>query len=283
MLRKCTRQEFERYAEAVYAIARDPARSGYPTYCDGIKTKEMFLERAERAFSEASEELLLFTYEGEVEGWIHCYCLPEDRYLSTEGFYVTRHTEQALREFLAYAQAHYRGFELYLGFPEDNRRAVDFLESNGFALLEKSCNHTAFLRAYVPVPVEDDIVRVTRENFAAFRALHDEYEMYWNADRLYADIEHWVIFARMQNGEALGSVYYTAAGEGWFEIFGVDRRDGAHAAETFRTLLGKVLNAAKEQGGRYMTFFCEPEDQATVQALGFARVGTYLCYRKRME
>ena len=35
MLRIMEAAEFDRYIELAYELAMDPARSGYPTYCDG--------------------------------------------------------------------------------------------------------------------------------------------------------------------------------------------------------------------------------------------------------
>ena len=121
MLRSCTEQEFKQYADFVYELALDPSRSSYPTYTDGIKTKEMFLERAQSAFSKATEEILLFEYEETVEGWIHYYFIPEDHYLSAVTFNIQTHMKQALQEFLEFVQIRFKGYELYLGFPTDNK------------------------------------------------------------------------------------------------------------------------------------------------------------------
>ena len=74
MLRKCTEQEYKEYADFVYGLALDQSKSGYPTYCDGIKTKEMFMERTQRAFSEDTECFLRCHIPVE---WIrirHCIC-----------------------------------------------------------------------------------------------------------------------------------------------------------------------------------------------------------------
>lgn len=49
MLRICTEQEYEKYIDFVYEIAIDQSKSGYPTYSDGIKTKEMFIESSKKA------------------------------------------------------------------------------------------------------------------------------------------------------------------------------------------------------------------------------------------
>ena len=60
LLRRCSETEFERYADFAYELASDLTKSGYPTYCDGIKTKDMFLERARKAFACEEEQMVLF-------------------------------------------------------------------------------------------------------------------------------------------------------------------------------------------------------------------------------
>ena len=79
MLRTCSRAEFEAYSNFAYELAMDPTRSAYPTYRDGIKTMETFLRRSRKAFERDAEEMLLFEDDGEVQGLIHYYWLPEDR------------------------------------------------------------------------------------------------------------------------------------------------------------------------------------------------------------
>ena len=65
MLRPCTKTEFEKYIDFIYELATDFTKSGYPTYADGVKTKEMFIERSLKTFERETEEMLLFEYEGE--------------------------------------------------------------------------------------------------------------------------------------------------------------------------------------------------------------------------
>lgn len=284
MLRKCSEQEYGKYADFVYSLAIDQSKSGYPTYCDGIKTREMFLERSQKAFSRDTEDILLFEYDGAVEGWVHYYWLPDDNYLSTVSFNICSHTEQALKEFLEFAQEKFKGYELFLGYSTDNTKAVGFLSAHGFERIEESGNYTACLSRYEPVMVSDSVVRITRANYAHFRTLHSMVEggMYWNSDRIYADIDHWIIFVKLQEDVPLGSVYYMAAGDGCFEIFGIDMKDHTFHGAVFCELLGKALNTAKEMGGRYMTFFCGDEEQEFVGKFGFERVGQYVCYKLRL-
>lgn len=163
MLRACTEQEYRKYADFVYELALDQSKSGYPTYSDGIKTKDMFLSRSEKAFSRDTEDILLFEYEGAVEGWIHYYWLPEDNYLSTVSFNINSHTEKALREFLEFVQEQFKGYELYLGYAKDNQKAIDFLSTHGFECIEADYNNTAFLKNYEPIKVCERVVRITKK------------------------------------------------------------------------------------------------------------------------
>lgn len=285
MLRSCTVSEYEKYADFVYGLAMDRSRSGYPAYSDGIKTREMFMQRSKRAFSSATEDILLFEYAGAVEGWIHYYYLLEDKYLSTESFNIASHTEQALEEFLEFAQKHFSGYDLYLGYSTDNKSALAFMRTHGFELLDKSCNNTALLNEYRPVAVSGDIISITKENFGYFRALHSpaDCDMYWNSDRIFAALDSWTIFVMLCGGTPAGSIYYTPAADGWFEIFGIDTKDELHSGEVSRSLLGKALNTAKARSGRYMTFFCDEDMQELVSSLGFFSVGMYVCFRKHLD
>jgi len=285
MLKVCTHREYKTYADYVYSLATDPSKSGYPTYSDGIKTKEMFLARAEKAFTRETENILLFEFEGTVEGWIHYYYLPEDQYLSTVSFNIESHTEQALEEFIDFARHQFRGYELYLGYSADNQSAVDYLSSHGFECIEENYNNTAFLHRYAPIAADGHVVRITKHNYQSFRTLHSavEGDMYWNSDRIYADLEDWIIFVHLRDGEPLGSVYYVTDDDGWYEVFGIDMKDNVFDTEIFRALLVTALNTAKELGGKYMTFFCGDEAQSIVRELGFDCVGKYVCYQTLLE
>ena len=284
MLRICTESEYRKYADFVYEIAIDQSKAGYPTYSDGIKTRDMFLERSAKAFTRDTENILLFEHDGVVEGWIHYYYLPEDYYLSTVSFNIDSHTEEALQEFLAFAQEQFKGYDLFLGYSKDNKKAVTYLTTHGFACIEEDYNNTAFLHKYRPVAVSDRIVRITRENYEYFRMLHSKAEgtMYWNSDRIYADIDKWMIFAKIQDGETIGCVYYMIDADGWFEIYGLDLKDDSFDAELFEELLRQALNSAKELAGEYMTFFCDEVGERIVIKLGFECVGEYVGYKKHI-
>lgn len=77
------------------------------------------------------------------------------------------------------------------------------------------------------------MVRINKDNYEYFRPLHDQIDgdMYWNSDRIYNDIDNWVIFVNFKDNEPAGAVYYTDIKDGWFEIFGIDLKNGVNNPE----------------------------------------------------
>ena len=281
MLQLCNRNDFELYADFVYEMAMDLAKSGYPTYCDMIKTKEMFIDRCLKAFERENEEMLLFVYEGEVQGLIHYYWIPEDSYIQTNCFNINTAVEQAISEFLTYVGERFNGYDLFMGFPAENDSAVRWLFDKGFECIENDYDNTAFLDNVDHISEYRDIVQIDKENFDSFRYLHQQIEgdMYWNSERIFCDLDNWVIFVKEKNGEPQGAVYYKAVKDGWFEIFGIDIDQGLYAPALVKELIRAALSDAKLRHGKVMTFFCEEEYEDIAKQCGFYCIGNYLCYK----
>ena len=286
MLRVCSKEEFLRYADFVWELAQDLTRSGYHTYCDRIKTREDFMERRLAAFDREAEEILLFEQEGKVQGVIHYYWIPEDHYLQTICFNTNTAAEQALAEFLGWIGGRFPGYDVYLGFPAENRAAVTWLAGQGFECIEDDYNNTAFPDQCPAAEISSGIVRITRENYDLFRALHtqDGDEIYWTADRILEHLDEWIILVKEDAGEPLGAIYYKALRkEGWYEIFGMIIPHGEYNPELVKELTNSVLADIKQRGGRYVTFFCGKEYEEAVKECGFLCIGNYLCYKTRLK
>lgn len=285
MLRVCSKNEFEKYIDFAYELATDLTKSGYPTYCDGIKTKEMFVERSLKAFERETEEMLLFEQEGEVQGFIHYYWILEDHYLDTTGFNVNRAMEQALSEFLTFVGERFKGYDLFLGFPAENKPAVNFLAGQNFECIEDDYNNTVFLDKCNNISESNDLIRIGKENYDSFNVLHKQIEgdVYWNSERIFADLDNWVIFVKERDGKPQGAVYYMDALDGWFEIFGIDLNNNEYHPEVFKELLNAALLHAKSRGGKVMTFFCNEEGEEAAMECGFTCIGNYRCYKTHLE
>lgn len=276
MLTQLKESDFEKYAEQAYALAMDLTSSGYPTYADGIKTKDDFMKRARTAFIRENEDILLYERDGYVCGWIHYYFLPEDQYLDTCSFCVSDGMGEAIQEFIAFARKRFPGSKLYLGFPKENIEAVAALTAGGYPCIEESYNDVINLAEYEPAPDCPDIVPVTRENYGLFRELHSrETDMYWNVDRLLADIDNWKIFLYQRDKVTAGAIYFTNNPD-LSEIFGIDFSNG-YDAGVYRLLVTKALNEAKRNHVKHMVFFNGDESQSDALQVGFRCVSMYEC------
>ncbi|MCR5683193.1 MAG: hypothetical protein K6G29_12160 [Clostridiales bacterium] len=281
MLLECSKTEFENHIDFAFELALDLTKSGYPTYRDGIKTKAMFVERLLRAFEREDEQMLLFIHDGAVQGLIHYYWIADDRYLQTNAFCIKEATEQALSEFLSFLGERFKGYDVFLGFPAENQKAVDYLSRRGFECIEDDFNNTACLDRCGQMPESSEIIQITRENYDSFRVLHDQIEgdMYWNSDRICEDLDNWIILVNQREGKPQGAVYYTGADDGWYEIFGIDTDRDKHDPLLFEELLHAAIADTKRRGGRFLTFFCDKEYEETALGCGFVCVGNYLCYK----
>lgn len=280
MLRKAIVNSWEDYADYAYELSLLPEKTSYPVYYDGIKTKEDFVRRTEKAFSIEEEEILLYMEEDKVCGWIHYYYLKEDNYLSTVSMVFSSHMERGLAEFLAYVDGKYPGCEIWLGFPEENCQALTYLAEQGFEVLEESYNDVLSLDDYQGGE-DGGIIQVTEENFPLFAELHSQYDfdMYWNSERLAQSLEQWMIFLYEKENALQGAVYCTKGEPA--EIFGVDYADGVYSPEIFCALTGAVLNACKARQTKHLVFFNNEESQADALALGFNCVGKYVLIVRR--
>lgn len=284
MLRTLKQEEFEQYAEFAFSLALDLSKSGYPTYTDGIKTKEDFIRTAKKAFEKENEEILLFFLEDEVKGWIHYYFLPEDNYLSPESFLTEASTEVAAEEFIHYVSVKYPGADLYMGFPKENRHMIAYLEADGFRQLEYSYPHVLHLEEYSCRTATGQAVRITEETYAEFAQLHDTQagEMYWTSGRILETLDDWSIYACYEHGTMLGALYCLDEGR-MLEIFGIDFRDGIFRETCYRALIAACLNEAKQRGGKHLVYFAEEERELGIlQEFGFRATGTYMCYIKKI-
>lgn len=260
MLRIPTANEFEEYSERAYMLALDPSRSSFPSYADGIKTKEDFLAIAKRGFESENEEIYIFEHGGEMRGWIHFYVLTEDKYIGIEAFETDGFEKEQFAEFAALLKEKYAGYEVTAGFPSQNERAVSAAIENGFEIIEESAVNILFFSDYEPQSESGRVEPLTKNNLAVFAKLHDKVEMYWNTKRLteaYFDGDKWRIYLTEKNGKA-AAIYFVFAGN-IAEIFGLDFSDGFDGT-TAEELLTAALNETKKNvSAKAMYWFTEDE------------------------
>lgn len=260
MLRIPTANEFEEYSERAYVLALDPSRSSFPSYADGIKTKEDFLAIAKRGFESENEEIYIFEHGGEMRGWIHFYVIKEDKYISLEAFETDGFEKEQFAEFAALLKEKYAGYEVTAGFPSQNERAVSAAIENGFEIIEESTVNILFFSDYEPQSESGRVEPLTKNNLAVFAKLHDKVEMYWNTKRLteaYFGGDKWRIYLTEKDGKA-AAIYFVYA-ENIAEIFGLDFSDGFDGTAAEELLTAALNEAKKNVSAKAMYWFTEDE------------------------
>lgn len=285
MLKPLEKSEFDACVDFAYELSLDLTRSGYPTYCDGIKTRQDFIDDVRKTFSRPDKKGLLFIRDGQTEGLIAFDCLEEDRYLHPYIFSIRRDTAAALAEFVDYCRERWPGFTLDLGFPAENVEALTWLEGEGVPCIERSWNYQFFLDQYTPQPVDPTVRKIGADNFEEFAAIHRRIpgEMYWDCDRVRKSLDQWVIFVAGE-GNSAGEVLMTMDEDPHQEIFALEFADGVYREGPFRALLTASLNTLKAHGSKYLTFFVDHDFEAryVLDTLGFTLVGGYVCHEIKL-
>lgn len=276
MLRTVHADELNAVIESFWPAALDLTHSTYPTYTDGIKTREDFVDQMHRAAQADWGEVLLHVRDGAANGLI-VIDVEDDAFVSLRVCLTRDHQRECLTETLAHIMQKHPGKTLWLGFAPENDGMLAFAEENGFQLLDDTVNWNMPLAGWQSRAEGLRVQPVTRESYAAFRALWTDDGMYWNADRIEAALDRWMLFVTSD-----GSGAAACMDEGvMLEIFGFQYRDGYDEA-VHRALMTACLNAGKARGAAYLTYFSDHAEAAVMQSLGFRRISDYRCYEKKL-
>ena len=260
MLIEATLQDIENYLDFSYNLSQDLTTSAFPTYLDGIKTKNDFYKSAYSSFSKSNSKILLFINNDEVLGWIDYYWIEQDHYLGFNVFNIQNNQQEAIEEFIKYSKSRYPNYTIYFGFPSGNKLSIEYLKSIDSEKIDENYVYTLSFEKYSPLECEGDIVSVNIENWNDFRDLHDKAsDIYWNSDRLFNALnsksnKKWNIFLYYEKNILKGCIYFVYTPL-LMEVFGIDYKDDFDE-NIMRNLLIKCLNISKLDNQKHTTFFC---------------------------
>lgn len=288
MLREANLEDVNNYLEFAYRLSQDFENSFFPTYLDGIKTKEDFYNSAFKSFEDENSKILLFEIDGEVLGWIDFYWLPSDLYLGIRVFNVKEFKGKSIEEFIEYAKQYFSKYTIFFGLPSKNIESVNYLKKIGTTKVEENYVYTLNFEEYQPKEYDGEIIKVNEENWNDFSNLHDKIEgIYWNSERLYKQIftltkNKWNIYLYYEEGQVKGTIYFVYTPL-LMEIFGVDFQDNKFDKKIMNNLLIKALNVSKSDGQKYMTYFVGEEEIDIVEKLGFKFLDKYELYKLELN
>lgn len=282
MLIEATLQDIEKYLNFSYNLSQDLTTSGFPTYLDGIKTKNDFYKSAYSSFSKSNSKILLFINNDEVLGWIDYYWIEQDHYLGFNVFNIQNNQQEAIEEFIEFSKSRYPNYTIYFGFPSGNKLSIEYLKSIDSEKIDENYVYTLNFEKYSPLKYDGDIVQVNNENWNDFRRLHDKIDdIYWNSDRLKNALttnsnNQWNIFLYYEKNILKGCIYFVYTPI-LMEVFGIDYKDDFDET-AMKNLLIKCLNESKSDNQKYTTFFVEEKERKVVESIGFNFIAKYELY-----
>lgn len=276
MLRDVCEAELDTLINEFWPVALDLKHSTYPTYTDGVKTREDFAETIRRAYREDWGEVLVHVHDGEDNGLL-VIDVVDDVFVSVHVCLTRAQQPECLGEVLTCLRAKHSGKTLWLGFAPENAEMLEFAKTQGFRLLDDSVNWNIALADWRPCAPETAVLPVSGDNFDAFRTLWTDEDMYWNVDRIEAALDRWMLFVTIDGRSAVACMDEGAI----LEIFGF-QYVGDYDANAQCVLMTACLNAAKAKCARYLTYFSDREEAAVMRLLGFRRVSDYRCYEMKL-
>ncbi len=172
-----------------------------PSDRDGI------LKDLERLFAKPEPCVLGIRDEaGTLQGVFQLLFIPDERYIETDwGFANSETVYDAL---MSHLRSTYPGYHLDAIVTKSNRTMLEAYRRNGLTYREEQI--LMALEEYTPKPVQAHIIRYRSEYEASYRAIHDDKELYWTAERMLQALDRHDVFLAVENGAAVGYIEMTA-------------------------------------------------------------------------
>lgn len=276
MLKRITENEFNQYIDFAYNLAMNKEKCSYPVYYDGIKTKDDFYKEEKESFKSKTSEILLFIHNNNVEGWINYYFIDEDKYIQISSFSINNYTSLALDEFITYINNKFIGYELYLGFPEDNVEAINYLNLKA-ELIEEAYNNVLLIDNFKKDNLNNNIIKIDKNNYHYFAKLHIDKDLYWTSERIYDDLNNWIIYLKLENNKPLSTIFATNMEDDAYEVFGYYLED--NNKDSLKELINTLIVDSKANIKYIVLFEESDENQKILLKIGFNLIGKYKCFK----
>ncbi len=274
MLTKITKQQFDSYIDYAYDLALDTTKSSYPTFLDGIKTKSDFVDMSLCGFGDCNE-ILLFSHNGTVHGWVQIFWEEDNRYLQLQSFLIDKHTDKAISQLDEYIADNFGGYRVYMGFAPDNKQACSYLSKN-YRLIEHSHNHVLHFSNYT-VSNNMSLTKIDRDNFHLFASMHYSVtDTYWTSSRLQDNLDKFYIYVAIESDKPVGYIYYNVTG-GMAEVYGVQYDN----TTTLQLLLYQALDNCALLGAEHICYLATAEQGDMLKQLGFDFISQYYCFSRQ--
>lgn len=169
--------------------------------------KDGILKDLERLFAKPEPRVLgIRDAAGRLRGVFQLLVISEERYLEIDWGFA--HSDEIYDALLSHLRRVYPGFHLDIVVTKSNRGMSNACRRNGLLCQEEQI--LMDLREYTPKPVQANIVRYRSEYESSYRAIHDDENLYWTAERMLKALDRHDVYLAVENGAAVGYIEMTA-------------------------------------------------------------------------
>ena len=169
--------------------------------------KDGIIKELNRLFTKPDPRVLVIRNdEGSLQGVFNLYIIPEEQYIETDWGFVNG--APVYDDLIAYLYDAYSGYHLDAVVTKSNQTMFEAYRKNGLVYQQEQI--LMDLKEYTPKPVDANIIRYSPEYEASYRAIHDDEDLYWTADRMLKSLDDHYVFIAVENGEAVGYIEMTA-------------------------------------------------------------------------
>lgn len=274
--------ETEHIIDFSWDLSNNSLSASYPR----VESREELQKRLERAIGADHERIIAYYIDGVVRGVCVYLWDPEEKYAQATQFLIDpEHFDTIADHFIDHLGTRLSGYELLIGVPAMNRRAIDYFEQRDFDCIESSIDTRLHNLKPHQVTHEHVVEKVTEDNFDEYALFHDKYalpsEMYYHSKNLKRELDRFRILA-LRRDERICSSIFAKTFANSAEIFGLFS-DGDHLDEK-EALINQLLVELYNEFGALeeIIFFIDEEDSIALSLTlraSFEVNDSYRCFR----
>lgn len=281
MICELTEKDMKEAFLLAWEISRDKERNSYPLYPEPGDLQDALIG----SVKDPNDQVIGCFEKEELIAVCIVFPIHEDKFLQTNGFFISGKFEYAAEQFVRYLRKKYPGYKALFGFPKENKYAAMFFFEQGGKCVESSftciCARENFMRAENEAKVKP----LTEERFAEYAKFHDRFakDIYWSSDRILRQLNEWWIYIYEEKGEICGSMFMHVEADCDAEIFGVFVEEGKDIYKVTKRLLSRTLHDLFQEIPTVLDvlYFVEEDSRQELRAAvetGFIRKDQYKCY-----
>lgn len=275
------REEFiDDIVDCSWKLFCDKTKCGFPKFKSYNEMYDTFL----KSIRDIDNKVLVYYENSEIIGVLNLMVVKEKKYLESIGGILTKKNFNFVAmKFIDYLKVSYGGYEMDLGFPLENKDAINFLEGINAQLMDSSITMLLKKDDFIKTSNYSDVILLTSDYYSEYAIFHDKHNpnMYWNSNRIFEKLDIWNIYIIRKEEKIVGSIFIKAT-KNVVEVFGLSVDEEYKHKGLEIKLLSESISDILSKWNEDILFFVEEDETDTFNAtlkLEFKQIDTYRSYK----